>query len=72
MLVPVPSEAEQAEIAKAFDLLEAKLASARRARSHLQEFFVAMLDELMTGRIRVNHLDLSNLGVPAHDRPSNA
>jgi phosphatidylglycerophosphate synthase len=47
------------------DLIDGRFAQAERQRGLAGELFAAMLDELMTGRIRVNDLDLAELGVAA-------
>jgi type I restriction enzyme, S subunit len=59
--VLVPTLDEQREIVELLDCIQANLAIARHRRDHFSELFSAMLDELMTGRIRVGDLDLADL-----------
>ncbi|HUE72677.1 MAG TPA: restriction endonuclease subunit S [Pirellulaceae bacterium] len=57
--LPVPHIAAQQEIADAFTTIERAREAAERRKGLCAELFAAMLDELMTGRIRVNGLDLA-------------
>ncbi|RIK79391.1 MAG: hypothetical protein DCC68_13385 [Planctomycetota bacterium] len=63
--VAFPTPDEQEEIAGALGAVDQRIAFAEAQRELSHELFAAMLDELMTGRIRVNELDLAALGVSA-------
>ena len=54
--IPVPSRAEQEEIAATFQTLEDKQAFAARKQSTLQNLFRTLLHELMTAKTRVGEL----------------
>lgn len=56
--VPLPTLAEQHEIATALQTIDRKLAHHERKRDTLHELFKTLLHELMTGRIRVHELDV--------------
>jgi type I restriction enzyme S subunit len=51
--IPVPSRAEQEEIATAFQTIEDKQVCAARKQAALQDLFRTLLHELMTAKIRV-------------------
>ena len=59
-VVPVPALDEQTEIAAALDAMDKRVGQAEKQHQLCSELFAAMLDELMTGRIRVNELDLAD------------
>jgi type I restriction enzyme S subunit len=59
--VPLPSEAEQREIARAFTALEKKEQVLARKKQILNDLFRTLLHQLMTAQIRVHDLDLSFL-----------
>jgi len=59
MLVPVPSIDEQEEIAQALALIASKSTSANAKKSELQDLFLTLLHELMTGQTRVHDLRVS-------------
>lgn len=61
--LPWPPEDEQVEIAAILESLDRKLAHHERKRDTLQDLFKTLLHELMTGRIRVQHLDIDTSGV---------
>jgi type I restriction enzyme S subunit len=61
--VPIPDLVEQREIADSLNAVQATLDAATRRRELQSELFDAMLDELMTGRIRVDGLGLAGAGV---------
>jgi len=67
VIVPMPDNAEQVEIAGAFDAVDDKLALAERKRGHYTDLLKTLLHQRMTAQIRVNDLDLDALGVPALD-----
>jgi type I restriction enzyme S subunit len=58
LLIPVPSRAEQEEIATTFQTLEDKQDFAVRKQSALQDLFRTLLHELMTAKTRVQELQL--------------
>lgn len=57
-LIPVPTLAEQEEIAATFATLEAKFENHRRKHATLTALFRTLLHQLMTAQIRVNDLKL--------------
>lgn len=63
--MPLPPLAEQAEIVRYFEHVEAKVSLHRRKQAALSALFRTLLHELMTARVRVHDLDLSNLEVTA-------
>jgi len=67
MLVPKPEIDEQAEIAGAAATLDSKLQGHCSKRDHLQALFRTLLHQLMTAQIRVNDLDLPELGLESAD-----
>jgi type I restriction enzyme S subunit len=62
--IPVPSPAEQEEIADTFQTLENKQHRASRKRAALQDLLRTLLQELMTAKVRVTHLDLPTAQLP--------
>jgi type I restriction enzyme S subunit len=60
LLLPQPDEVEQRAILSAINAVDDRKDAAERAANAYRELFSAMLDELMTGRIRVNGLGLGN------------
>ena len=56
--VAVPSQAEQEAIASTLEVIDQKASIHERKRSTLQELFRTMLQHLMTGKIRVDKLDI--------------
>ena len=56
ILVGLPSFCEQQEIAESVRACDAKLAVLEREVTALEELFRAMLEELMTGRLRATAL----------------
>ena len=62
-LIPIPEKNEQNEIVNIFRRLENKRESAMLKRDVLQDLFRNLLHELMTGKIRVNAVDVCHLGL---------
>jgi len=62
-LIGLPSPAEQEEIGSALGTLDNKISQRRRKHAALSTLFRTLLHELMTARIRVNNLDLLDLGL---------
>ncbi|OGP83554.1 MAG: hypothetical protein A2Y95_12950 [Deltaproteobacteria bacterium RBG_13_65_10] len=58
LLLPLPRSDEQGEIARALRSIEEREERVSDARSALNELFDAMLQSLMTGRIRMKDQDL--------------
>jgi type I restriction enzyme S subunit len=54
--IPLPPLAEQREIARMLQAVDAKIAAEERRRAALEEVFKALLHALMSGRIRVPHI----------------
>lgn len=61
VLIP-PTLDEQREIVEILDAIDRKISLHQRKRAVLEDLFKALLDKLMTGKIRVADLDLSVLG----------
>ncbi len=61
ILIPIPLEKEQKEIAKIFQTFEQETNLLMIKKSQLQELFKTLLHQLMTAQIRVDELDLSVL-----------
>jgi type I restriction enzyme S subunit len=61
-LVPVPRDDEQLDIAKTLESCDANIAGHEQQRVTLQSLFRTLLHQLMTAQVRVNDLDLSELG----------
>lgn len=57
-LIPLPSIAEQNEIANCFQVIDQKIELHAAKRAALQDLFKTMLNKLMTGEIRVKDLDV--------------
>jgi type I restriction enzyme S subunit len=57
LLLPLPVLAEQEEIVKVLQAVDRKVAHHERKRATLKELFKTLLNELMTGRVRVADLD---------------
>jgi type I restriction enzyme S subunit len=64
-LVPVPKPNEQDEIISQIDCLEAKTELHSKKGELLEDLFRTLLHDLMTGRIRVRDLDLSQVEAAA-------
>ncbi len=60
-LIPLPSHAEQKDIANALNLLSEKMEMHGRKRDKLSELFRTLLHQLMTAQIRVDDSDISFL-----------
>jgi len=56
--VPLPSLGEQREMAEALGNLDAKISAEEARKQALDELFRTLLNELMTGRIRVKDLEV--------------
>lgn len=69
--IPKPSTPEeQREITAALEVIDHKIAHLERKRATLQELFHTLLSELMTGRIRLDSLDIDGSEVePAATLP---
>lgn len=57
---------EQREIVAILDAIDRKIDLHKRKRAVLDDLFKALLHKLMTGEIRVAHLDLSALAAAAN------
>lgn len=58
--VPLPSLPVQKEIASILSAVDEKIEKLENKRRALEELFKSMLENLMTARIRVNHLEVDN------------
>jgi type I restriction enzyme, S subunit len=56
LLLPLPPLAEQREIARMLQAVDAKIAAEERRRAALEELFKTLLHALMSGRMRVPHI----------------
>ena len=56
LLIPLPPLAEQCEIARMLQAVDAKIAAEERRRAALEELFKTLLRALMSGRMRVPHI----------------
>jgi type I restriction enzyme S subunit len=56
--IPLPSVEEQSDIAAAIDALNSKLSAHESKKSSLQNLLKTTLNRLMTGKMRVNDLDI--------------
>jgi len=54
--IPLPPLAEQREIARMLQAVDAKIAAEERRRAALEELFKTLLHALMSGRMRVPHI----------------
>ena len=62
LLVPVPRDPEeQREIADVFNALDKREDTAKQKLATLRDLFSSLLDLLMSGRLRVNQLDLAEV-----------
>src|SRR4029077_11315065 len=59
--IPMPDLDDQREIAQVADVLESKLALHRRKHVVLGALFGTLLHQLMSGQLRLNDIDLSNM-----------
>jgi type I restriction enzyme S subunit len=59
--IPLPSLAEQREIARMLQAVDAKIAAEQTRRAALEELFKTLLHQLMTGKIRVKGFHLPEL-----------
>jgi type I restriction enzyme S subunit len=66
-LVPVPRPEEQTEIVEKLEYVDQKSSIHARKHTILANLFRTLLHQLMTARIRVDNLDLSNLKGPVGD-----
>jgi type I restriction enzyme S subunit len=57
-LVPLPKRDEQDAITNTLMMIEAKTSIHEQKRSTLQDLFKTLLQRLMTGQLRVDHLDI--------------
>ena len=58
--IPLPPLSEQREIAEILQTVDEKIEIEQKKKELYEELFKSMLNQLMTGRIRVNDLDFSN------------
>jgi len=61
--IPFPGIEEQGKISSTLDLLDIKIERHRLMRGFYYDLFRTLLHKLMTAEIRVNDLDLSELGI---------
>jgi type I restriction enzyme S subunit len=61
--IPVPPYREQVEIADRINLIEQKIRILKAQERTIVDLFRTLLQQLMTAKIRVNDIDLSELGV---------
>ncbi len=61
-LVPIAPIREQTEIVAILEVVDVKIREHRTQRRNLEELFRTLLHELMTARIRVNDIDLLEIG----------
>jgi type I restriction enzyme S subunit len=59
--VPKPKHDEQIQIAEIFDVIDKKIFQDAHKKIKLEELFRTLLNQLMTGQIRVNNIDLPGL-----------
>jgi type I restriction enzyme S subunit len=59
--IPLPSLAEQREIARMLQAVDAKIAAEQARRAALEEVFKTLLHQLMTGKVRVKGFHLPEL-----------
>lgn len=59
--IPVPPYQEQVEIAKLIGIVEGKINNHKTKKKVLNDLFKTLLNELMTGKIRVNEIDFRNI-----------
>ncbi len=62
LLLPLPSLSEQQNIAHILGAVDEKIKAEERRRQTLEVLFKTLLHNLMTGRVRVQDLDLSEVG----------
>lgn len=55
--LPLPSMVEQVELATTIDTIDQKLTNIAAKRNTLQDLFRTLLHELMTGKVRVGHIN---------------
>jgi type I restriction enzyme S subunit len=60
-VIPLPPLAEQREIARMLQAVDAKIAAEERRRAALEEVFKTLLHQLMTGKVRVKGFHLPEL-----------
>jgi type I restriction enzyme S subunit len=58
-IVPFPNLSEQQQIASILSTVDEKIASEEQKKQSLQEVFNSLLKNLMTGKIRVNELQVA-------------
>lgn len=63
---------EQVEIAETIRVVEDRIGSLVNTRNCLQTLFRTLLDQLMTAEIRVNDLDLEELGIEGDEQQAKA
>ncbi len=67
--VPIPPIEEQQEITKTLDLITTKIQQEQEKKQHLQKLKRGLMQDLLTGKVRVNDINLDNLnqGEPSTD-----
>jgi len=60
-LIPQPNQKEQTQIAEILDTIDQKIQHHKHKKTLLEELFNVLLHQLMTGKLRVDDLDLSAL-----------
>lgn len=58
VLLPLPTHIEQCKIIESIKTMDKKIEAEIKLRDALHVIFRALLDNLMTGKIRVNHLEM--------------
>jgi type I restriction enzyme, S subunit len=72
LLLPIPTEIEQQEIAAALESCEQKIIVSRKKKGSFSALFRTLLHQLMTAEIRVNDLDIVELGIKADKEQAEA
>ena len=63
MSIAIPDCSEQKEIAETLELIDMKITGIEKKKRAFSELFRTLLHQLMTAEIRVNDLDLEELGL---------
>ena len=61
--IAIPDHSEQKEIAETLELIDMKITGIEKKKEVLSDLFRTLLHQLMTAEIRVNDLDLEELGL---------
>lgn len=70
VLTPVPGLEEQKEMVSILKTIDRKIFAHQRKRTMLQELFRTLLNQLMTGEIRVSDLDIDTSAVTFNNKPA--